>query len=217
MSIRVLIVDDVQLTRLNLKTAIQTTPLPIEWVGEASNGKQAVELAESLAPDVILMDIGMPVLDGIQATRKVQMVCPQAKIVMLTSHESDAEVLDAFRSGATSYCLKETTPEALMRIIVSTHEGEAWIDPKIAKVVLKALHPAMSSRSAAGDMQYPELTEREQEVLQLITHGLSNQEIAEKLTISLNTVKTHLKNIFQKLEVDDRTTAAMKAMKENLL
>ncbi|MBX2861267.1 MAG: response regulator transcription factor [Vampirovibrio sp.] len=228
--VKVLIVDDSRLTRVSLKTTLHQAKEDILFLGEAEEGREGISMAERLRPDVILMDIGMPILDGIRATQEIHKRLPDIKVVMLTSHEDEAEILESFQAGATSYCLKDTPPETLVQVVLSTARGENWIDPKIARVVLRGLK--MPSPSGNSDEQpsgetaetdllepttYSLLTEREVEVLQLITEGLNNAEISERLCVSLNTVKTHIKNIFQKLEVEDRTAAAMKAVKERII
>lgn len=220
--IRVLVVDDSRLTRISVKTTLKSAGNEIEFVGEAEEGSQAVEMVKLLQPDVVLMDIGMPIMDGVRATQAIKKRFPNVKVVMLTSHEEEADVLDAFSSGANSYCLKETSPDMLIHVVLSTAHGACWIDPKIARIVMSQLQPAergIASRDGAPE-EDPigfSLTEREIEVLKLVTQGLNNAEISEKLCISMNTVKTHLKNIFQKLEVEDRTAAALKALKVRLI
>lgn len=213
--IKVLIVDDSKLTIMGLKASLNMFD-ELEVVGDVNDGQDSLEAAQKLQPDIILMDIGMPVMDGIKATREIKKN-PDilSKIIMLTSHESEQNVLDAMSAGANSYCMKDVEPEILHAVIKSTHTGGSWLDPRIAQIVLdkfvnklgKFLKPDTNSN----------LTEREVDVLGLISKGYSNQAISEELCISLNTVKTHIKNIFQKLEVEDRTQAAMKAVKEDLL
>ncbi|MBY0405129.1 MAG: response regulator transcription factor [Cyanobacteria bacterium] len=223
--VKVLIVDDSRLVRVNLKTALFTRRDEILVMGEAENGQEAILMVEKYRPHVVLMDIGMPIMDGIRATQHIHQQFPEVNVMMLTSHDSENDILDAFRSGASSYCLKETAPELLGDIILSTAQGSAWIDPKIAKVVLRSLNqfpmpPATPSLETNPDSEveiFNPLTEREAEILTLITPGLNNGEIAERLVISLNTVKTHLKNIFQKLGVEDRTAAVLKALKGKLV
>ncbi|MEB3286847.1 MAG: response regulator transcription factor [Vampirovibrionales bacterium] len=218
---RVLIVDDSKLMRVSLKTAIEQTQ-DMACVGEAADGREGVYLTGQLKPDIVLMDIGMPILNGIAATREIRKQFPQSKVVMLTSHEGDSDVLDAFQSGATSYCLKDTPPEQLMQIIRTTAGGACWIDPKVARVLVTQVSRPLPDSSLTQaealqtDLLIP-LSEREVEVLRLITEGKNNAEIAELLSISNNTVKTHVKNIFQKLGVEDRTAAALKALKERLV
>lgn len=222
--IRILLVDDSRLMRVSLKTTLSQAA-DIEIVGEAEEGRQGVELAGQLKPDVILMDIGMPIMDGIKATQLIRDKQLAARVIMLTSHESDQDVLDAFQSGATSYCLKDTEPEALLQIIRSTAAGACWIDPKIARVLVSqvsqqvatAAMPVSQSQEDGLPSTLSLLSDREIDVLKLITEGLNNTEIAERLSISMNTVKTHVKNIFLKLEVEDRTAAALKALKERIV
>jgi two-component system, NarL family, response regulator LiaR len=181
-------------------------------------------LVGKLHPDVVLMDIGMPIMDGVRATQAIKRQYPDVKVVMLTSHEDEDDVLDAFSSGANSYCLKETPPEMLVHVVLSTAHGACWIDPKIARIVMSQLQPndrgGKQQAAAQGETEpngFALLTEREVDVLKLITQGLNNAEISERLCISMNTVKTHLKNIFQKLEVEDRTAAALKALRERIV
>lgn len=216
--IRVLVVDDSRLTRMSVKTTLNLAKDRIELVGEAEEGQQAIEMTGRLSPEVVLMDIGMPIMDGVRATQAIKQQYPEVKVVMLTSHDDESDVLDAFSSGANSYCLKETPPEMLIHVILSTAHGACWIDPKIARIVMNQLQPS-SSRPAASEETggFSLLTEREVDVLKLVTEGLNNAEISDKLCISMNTVKTHLKNIFQKLDVEDRTAAALKALRERII
>ncbi len=182
-------------------------------------------MAGQLKPDVILMDIGMPILDGVRATQEIRKKHPHMKIIMLTTHESEADILDSFRSGATSYCLKETSPDTLIQVIRSTSDGACWIDPKIAKVVINnsitPIGPEKLLDSQTNKLIEPTtfslLTSREIDVLKLIAEGRNNTEIMETLCLSKNTIKTHIKNIFQKLEVEDRTAAALKAIRERVI
>lgn len=220
--VKVLIVDDSRLTRISVKTTLKAAPGTIELVGEAEEGNQAIDLVGKLQPNVVLMDIGMPIMDGVRATQAIKKQFPDVKVVMLTSHEDEEDVLDAFSSGANSYCLKETPPDMLVHVILSTAHGACWIDPKIARIVMSQLQPAErngnhKSASPEENSGFAMLTEREIDVLRLVTQGLNNAEISDKLCISMNTVKTHLKNIFQKLEVEDRTAAALKALKERII
>ena len=212
--IKVLIVDDSKLTIVGLKTTLKQFD-DIEIVGEANDGQIAIEATQKLNPDVILMDIGMPLMDGIRATKEIKKTNPDTKIIMFTSHESEQDVLEAFSAGANSYCMKDAASETLITVIKSTHEGSSWLDRGIAKIVLAKLSDK-SGKFLKNDT-ISNLTERELEVLSLIAKGCSNQEISDNLFISLNTVKTHIKNIFQKLEVEDRTQAAMKAVSGELI
>lgn len=213
--IKVLIVDDSKLTVVGLKTTLNQFE-HITVVGEANDGQDSIKATQELKPDIILMDIGMPIMDGIKATRELKKIKELgAKIIMLTSHEGEQEVLDAMSAGANSYCMKDVDPEVLVSVIKSTHEGGSWLDPRIAQIVLNKFVDKFGKFLRSEKTS--DLTEREVEVLNCIAKGNSNQEISETLHISLNTVKTHIKNIFQKLEVEDRTQAAMKAVKDELI
>jgi DNA-binding NarL/FixJ family response regulator len=212
--VRVLIVDDSKLTIVGLKTTLKMFD-DIEIIGEANDGQIAIEMNRNLKPDVILMDIGMPIMDGISATKEIKKSGSTAKIIMLTSHESEQDVLDALSAGANSYCMKDVDPEILVAVVKSTYDGASWLDPRIAKIVLDKFVDKFGKFLKSDNNS--NLTEREVDVLDLIAKGCSNQEISDNLCISLNTVKTHIKNIFQKLEVEDRTQAAMKAVKEELI
>ncbi len=213
--IKVLIVDDSKLTIVGLKTTLNQFE-ELEVVGEANDGQESIDAVKKLRPDIILMDIGMPIMDGIKATKEVKKIEGiNAKVIMLTSHESEQNVLDAMSAGANSYCMKDVEPETLLSVIKSTHSGASWLDPRIARIVLDKFVDKLGKFLKTNTTT--DLTEREIDVLNLISKGKSNQDISNELCISLNTVKTHIKNIFQKLEVEDRTQAAMKAMKEDLI
>jgi DNA-binding NarL/FixJ family response regulator len=238
---KILLVEDHALTRIGLKTVLKRTD-DLEVVGEASNGEEAVTAARELAPDVILMDVGMPVMDGIEAARRIIGAQPQMKIIMLTQHDNDSDILASLAAGASGYCLKDVEPERLYTAIRSVNAGDAWLDASIAARVLKLLSGQSASevvlpRSSLEktlpepvvpsaplieptDMDRPmgeALSPRELEVLTLIVDGLSNQQIADKLVISLATSKTHVRNILNKLSVDDRTQAAVHAMRRGLV
>jgi DNA-binding NarL/FixJ family response regulator len=233
-AIKVLLVEDHALTRMGLKAALKRTT-DISVVGEASNGEEALAAADSLNPDVILMDVGMPHMDGIQATQKIRDKNPAAKVIMLTQHDNDRDILASLAAGASGYCLKDVEPERLYIAIRSVNAGDAWLDATIAGRVLRhystqeakpsaEAQPAPVKSSAPQPESQPmdrpfaePLSARELEVLKLIVDGLSNQEIADKLIISLATAKTHVRNILNKLAVDDRTQAAVHAMRRGLV
>lgn len=228
-SIKVLVVEDHLLTRIGLKTVLARAS-DIQVVGEAANGEEAVSKAAALQPDVILMDVGMPVLDGIQAAKKIFENGRQGDIIMLTSHDNDSDILASFAAGASGYCLKDVEPERLYAAIRSVHSGDVWLDSAIAGKVLKNYSPGqqMSAKIDEADSAKPvsksitqnlpePLSPRELEVLALVVEGLSNQEIADRLIISLATAKTHVRNILNKLAVDDRTQAAVQAMRRGLV
>jgi DNA-binding NarL/FixJ family response regulator len=193
-------------------------------VGEAENGVQAVGLAKETTPDVILMDIGLPEMDGIEATQKIKAAMPDVRIIMLTSKDNEQDVLAALAAGADAYCMKGIAPETLVVAIEAVREGTAWLDPAIARLVLSrfqggAPFPMSESDSTtepgnAAPPAYCPLTSRELEVLKLIVDGLSNPEIADKLYITKATAKAHVHSILNKLCVDDRTQAAVLAMRQ---
>ena len=213
--ISVMIVDDSKLTVVGLKTTLKQFS-ELDVIGEADDGQTAISLIKELKPDITLMDIGMPIMDGIKATRELKKNEKlETKIIMLTSHEKEQDVLDALSAGANSYCMKDVDPEILVAVIKSTYEGASWLDPRIAKIVLDKFVDKFGKFLKSDRVS--DLTEREVDVLNLIAKGYSNQDISNELYISLNTVKTHIKNMFQKLEVEDRTQAAMKAVKEDLI
>lgn len=233
--IKLMLVEDHVLTRIGLKVSLEKYP-DIEVMAETANGKEAIELASSKKPDLIIMDIGLIELDGIEATTKIKEINPNIKIIMLTSHESEREIIASLASGADGYCLKDTSPEQLHTAIRSVYEGNAWLSSQVAEKVLrnfygkeieqiKQLDLAKNAitpdekRTIKPTPQIPivPLSERELEVLKLIVDGKSNQEIAEKLFVTLATVKTHVRSILNKLSVDDRTQAAVKAMREGLV
>jgi DNA-binding NarL/FixJ family response regulator len=219
--LRLLIAEDHELTRYGLTLALEDKG-GMSIVGEAENGVQALQLAEAHQPDVILMDIGMPVMDGIQATVEIRQALPNTKIIMLTSHKDPEEVYAALAAGADAYCMKDIKVERLCQVIEMVQEGTLWIDPAVARIVLGALPgsggEAIASKPAASRKQYnTELTEREREVLTLIVGGKSNKEIAQALGVTTHTAKAHVCNIIQKLAVDDRTQVAVKALREGLL
>lgn len=222
--LRVLIVDDQKLVRASLKTTLARHGAPaITLAGEAEEGREAVTLCARLKPDIILMDIGMPILDGIRATRAIRQHHAEVGIIMLTSHESDEDILDAFRAGANAYCLKDAPPETLITVIQRTAAGERWVDPKIAGVLIRhslagaSPPPSRPPEDPEDASAFELLTEREIDVLRLIAVGKANAEIADTLVLSLNTIKTHLKSIYQKLGVEDRTGAALKAIRERII
>ena len=216
MSIKILLVEDHELTRKGIAYSLKTFP-DIEIIGDVDNGKKAVDFISSKKPDVILMDIAMPVMNGIDATKKINESYPDIKIIMLTSINEKQSVLSAFHSGANAYCMKDIKSEELINIIKAIMTGAVWIDPNIARYVLNIIQPTCIPAENKTPTNIFNLTAREREILKLIAEGRSNKDIAEKLVLSLHTVKNHVKNIIQKLAVDDRTQAAILALKENLI
>ena len=217
--ITLVIVEDNDLMREGLRSMFERAGM-FEVVGEAEDGFSAVKVVESTRPNVVLMDIGLPGQDGIEATRKIRQLMPQTQVVMLTSHNNDEEIFGALSAGAGGYCLKDCASERLKIAVMSVAEGAAWMDPRIASKVLKVFESGIFAKhqndvpSNSGDST---LSEREKEVLRLMAQGQGNKEIAVKLSIGVSTVRTHVEHILEKLSVSGRTAAAVKAMKEGLI
>jgi len=209
-TIRVLITDDHLVVRKGL-TALLATKKDIEVIGEAENGKEAIERVKELSPDVILMDLVMPEMDGVQAIKQIVAEFPDAKILVMTSFATDDMVFPAIKSGALGYLLKDSTPEELTSAIQQVYRGEPSLHPKIArKVLMEISNPTVNTPSEDP------LTERELGVLKSIAKGMSNQEIGLALSISETTVRTHVSRILSKLHLASRTQAALYALKEGL-
>lgn len=236
--IRVALIEDHDLTRVGIRTALQQRS-EIEFVGEAANATEGLKLLENTRPNVAIVDIGLPDMDGVELTRRFKesqaaQEGNETKILVLTLQDNEEAVLAAFAAGADSYCMKNISFDNLLEALQVTNEGNAWIDPAIARIVLKQTRPSPSSgnepivvtKTVAINATEPEysqlleaypLTERELEVLQLIVEGCSNAAIAEKLYITVGTVKTHVRNILNKLCADDRTQAAVRALRSGLV
>ncbi len=211
-AIKVLIVDDHTVVRDGL-TAMLGRESDFHVVGEAANGVQAVERSRQLKPDVILMDLRMPELDGVQAMRQIREDDPTVKFLVLTTYDSDEYIFDAIEAGAKGYLLKDTSRQELFRALRAASRDESLIEPAVAGKVLNRL--AQLSRQATSDGET--LSERELEVLQHLAKGSANKEIASTLSISESTVKTHVANIFHKLEVNGRMEAVTKAMQKGII
>jgi len=206
--ISVLIVDDHPVVRQGMEMLLETHE-QIEIVGTVENGRLAVQKVETAPPDVVLMDLNMPVMDGIEATRQIRQLSPHTQVVVLTSHHEDAMVFPAVKAGALSYLLKSATPDEVIDTILAAAKGEPRLHPRIAKRLMAEVAGTRRSLTA--------LTNRELEVLKLIAQGNDNRTIAAQLTLSEKTVKTHVSNILSKLGVADRTQAAIYALRENLV
>jgi two-component system, NarL family, response regulator LiaR len=219
-TVKVLLADDQELARLGMRFALESQS-SFEILGESENGEEAVGQALALHPDVILMDIRMPLVDGIMATQRIKAQAADIKVIILTS-EADVDVAaTVLASGADAYCLKDIKTERLIQIIELVKEGAIFLDPSVAHGVMQTL-PLSLNRSTKPTLQKKQayntdLTPREVEVLEGIVAGQSNKSIAENLSITANTVKVHVCNIIQKLQVDDRTQAAVKALREGLV
>jgi NarL family two-component system response regulator LiaR len=210
--IKVLIVDDHQIARQGLRTFLELQS-DIEIVGEAADGLSAVAMVRQHEPDVVLMDLVMPRMDGIEATRQVKSAYPKTKVIALTSFTDDDKLIPAIQAGASSYLLKDVSPDDLVEAIRASHRDEARLHPDVArKLMEKVAHVS----SPAQTPLIENLTERELEIVRLIAEGQNNNEIAQKLFISKMTVKTHVSNILRKLDLDDRTQVAIYALKNGL-
>jgi DNA-binding NarL/FixJ family response regulator len=221
-AIRVLIVDDHAVVRQGLRTFLELqdgpAALPIAVVGEAVDGAEAVELAGRFQPDVILLDLVMPVMDGITATPRIVARCPRARIIVLTSFGEEDKVFPAIRAGAHGYLLKDISPADLVQAIRAAYVGQAQLHPEVARKLMAAVAgaatpPGGRNHAPAADA----LTEREREVLRLLAAGRSNREIAGELVIGETTVKSHVSSILNKLGLEDRTQAAIYALRHDLV
>jgi DNA-binding NarL/FixJ family response regulator len=218
--IRCVIVEDDELTRISLKIGLQEIP-QIELLGQAENAKEGLRIIQQKQPDVAIIDLGLPDISGIELTKKIQadprLSIQSTKILILTSQDDEEQVMAAFGAGADSYCIKNIAFDRLFEAIKNTHEGNSWIDPSIARIVLSPIKGDLDrSRLDKSDKNH-RLTDRELEVLQSIVDGDSNEEIAQKLFISVGTVKSHVRGILNKLSVSDRTQAAVAALRRELV
>lgn len=217
--INVVIIEDYKLTRVGLRSTINEFE-NIKVAGEAEDAIEGLELIKKLKPNVVLMDLGLPGMNGIEATIKAKEIAPATKVIILTSHDREEEVVASLGSGASAYCLKDINPATLSSIIRSVAEGACWLDPAIAQIALnlfpKPENTTLQNNAEISDAR-AQLTEREYEVLRLLVKGRSNTEIAKELIVSVHTAKAHVCSILQKLCVDDRVQAAVKAIKENII
>lgn len=210
--ITVMIVDDHELVREGARGYLDAQP-DIRVVAEAESGAEAVRMVRDLVPDVVLMDLVMPGMDGVEATRKVKDISPRTQVIVLTSYHRDEHIFPALQAGAISYLLKDIRARELVEAIHRAAKGEATLHPRIAARVIKQFRKG----DAARNNPFTELTEREFEVLTLIARGFTNQKIAEDLVISVGTVKSHVSNILSKLHLADRTQAAVYAWQEGIV
>ncbi|UCC87118.1 MAG: response regulator transcription factor [Anaerolineales bacterium] len=209
-TIRILVSDDHAIIRKGIRAVLEVVP-DIEVIGEATNGEEAVAETERLQPDVVLMDLMMPQVDGIEAIRRIKNHQPEARILVLTTFAGEDKIFPAIKAGALGYHLKDSSPNELMDAIRQVYRGESSLHPTIARKVLQEL-----SRPSQAPPTPDPLTQRELEVLQLVAQGIENREIAEKLVIGETTVRTHVSNILSKLHLASRTQAALYALREGL-
>lgn len=214
-AVRVLIADDDELMRAGLKALLSSDPA-IELVGEAGDGRAAIERVRALRPDVVLMDVRMPDVDGITATRELTASAPQTKVLLLTTFEQDDYIFGALRAGASGFLLKRTRPEDLVAAIHTVAAGDSLLSPSVTSRVIERM-ARQPAPDASRDARLEELTPRESEVLALVARGLSNGEIAAALVIEESTVKTHLKRVLVKLGVRDRVQAVIFAYESGVV
>ncbi len=211
-----LIVEDHELTRFGLKTAFEDVDF-IDKIYEASNAEDGIEIFKNNNIELVIMDLGLPNMNGIQATEVLHSINSDAKIVILTSHGEEKDVLGSLKAGANAFCSKEINLERLVQVVQSVSDGAAWFDPSIANIVLKATTHSQIDTEPNQSYKDFDLTLREAQILKLMTEGYSNMEIAKTLVISVNTTKAHVASILQKLQVDDRLQAALKALKYKIV
>jgi two-component system NarL family response regulator len=214
--IRVLIADDHEVFRHGLEQALATEP-DIDVVGAATDGLAAAEQAIALTPDVVLMDVRMPVLDGVEATARIRSTRPDVKVVILSGSDDEQDLFAAVRAGASGYLLKEVSIEDLADAVRAVNRGEGLVAPSLVSRLLQEFTTMARRVADDDDRAAPKLTEREREVLVLVARGMSNKEIASELVIAENTVKNHVRNILEKLHLRSRTEAAMYAVREKLV
>lgn len=219
MQIKILLVEDQKLMRIGIKSLFCDYP-ELEIIAEAVNGKESIEKSKLNKPDIILMDIGLPDMSGIEATKYILEYNNNIRVIILTSHITENEVTQSLQAGASAYVIKDIQTDFLMNIIKMVYEGAMWLDPHIVPYIKDkncGIIPARQLSRNVFKEKHSNLTQREYEVLKLIVDGQSNNDIAKTLTISEHTAKAHVCNIIQKLVVDDRTQAAVKALKEGLV
>lgn len=213
--IRILLVDDQTMFRAGMKILL-SSQAEFEVVGEAADGEEALQKTAVLHPDVVLMDLRMPVLDGAAATRRLHVAYPQVRVIVLTTFDEDEAIFDGLRSGAIGYLLKDAPTDKLYEAIRAAHKGESFIQPSVA-ARLVAEFSRLSQQAPAWAQLTDPLSARELEVLRLVANGATNREIASQLVLAEGTVKNYVTNIFNKLGVDDRTSAAMRARELGLI
>lgn len=218
-TISIAIIEDFKLTRVGLRCALNNNE-DMQVVIEAENAMDGLRQMERKHPDVVLMDLGLPGMNGIEATVKLKETAPETKVIALTSHDREEEVIAALSSGASAYCLKDIDPDKLANVVRDVAEGVCWIDPVVAQMALnsfpKVENIGFLPRKNQGEGRVP-LTEREYEVLKQLVSGKSNTEIAKELIVSVHTAKAHVCSILQKMCVNDRVQAAVKAVKEGMV
>lgn len=215
MKSNILITEDHELTRFGLKATFEGSDIA-EKIYESSSAEDALEIITKNSIDLVIMDLGLPGMNGIEACKKIHALNRDIKIIILTSHNDEQEVLSSLKAGANAYCSKEINPQRLLEVASSVLDGAAWFDPSISHIVLRAATNSQPKETSATINDY-NLTTREKQILKLITEGCSNIDVAKELCVTVNTTKAHVASILQKLEVEDRLQAALKALNEKLV
>lgn len=215
MKSKILITEDHELTRFGLKATFEGSSIA-EHIYESSSAENALEIIMNNPIDLVIMDLGLPGMNGIEASKKIRALNRDIKIIILTSHNDEQEVLASLKAGANAYCSKEINPQRLLEVASSVLEGAAWFDPSISHIVLRAATNGQPQDNSSNGHDY-NLTAREKQILKLITEGCSNIDVAKELCVTVNTTKAHVASILQKLEVEDRLQAALKALNEKLV
>jgi DNA-binding NarL/FixJ family response regulator len=215
--IRALIVDDHPVTREGLRTALELSDDVVVVVGEASSGEEAVDRARELSPDVVFMDVRMPGMDGIEATRRIRLAAPETKVILITVDESRGAISDAIKAGVSGYLLKDASAEALVDAARNAVEGNAVIHPQLTKTFIEEVRLADANGTGAAGSETTPLSKREREILQKVANGSTTKQVASELGISPHTVKTHLERIFEKLGANDRAQAVAIAIRNGIV
>jgi two-component system, NarL family, response regulator LiaR len=216
--LKIVLVEDDPVMQMGLMQFLSAHSA-IEIVGKAADGYAAIAIVSQLQPDLVIMDVGLPQLDGIEATQQLKIKLPNVRILMLTSHTEETEIIAALSCGADGYCIKGTSLQQLLNAIAVVQEGAIYLDPQIARIVIAQLQPPRLASPSSVGSQTPkvELSSRELEILKLLVEGHTNPEIAAVLYLSLSTVKVHIRNIMSKLAVDDRVQTAVVALRSGLV
>jgi DNA-binding NarL/FixJ family response regulator len=212
----ILIVEDHELTRFGFITAFEGVKF-INNIFEASSAEEGIEICDNNDIDLIIMDLGLPEMNGIEATRVIKSKHNDIKVVIFTSHNDDNEVLDSIKAGANAYCSKEIKPQRLIDVVRSVLDGAAWFDPSVSRLILQSAATTDHVNEETKQNTDYNLTAREEQILKLITQGFGNTDIAAELALSVNTTKVHVASILKKLEVNDRLQAALKAIREKIV
>lgn len=221
-----ILVEDYEITRLGLRVALKKVP-GIELIAECASGEESIELVSELSPNIVFMDIGLPGISGLAATEIIKNSYPDVKVMLLTSHDGEEDVAAGLRAGANAYCLKDISIASLSNAINSVMDGAIWVDPLISKTLVSLIrqqpvstpNPALLKQTIVNTIEKGphRLSEREMEVLSHLVSGMSNKQMAEQMFVSQETIKTHLRHVFEKLDAADRTQAAIKALKLGLV